>query len=349
MSTNVNLDGSPYVIPADGDTYLWAQGATGLSAYLIALVASFNNRVKTSDIQDNLTSVGVANKPLSANQGYQLNQSKINTTDIVNDLVTNVSTKPLSAAMGFTLQNTKAVRGGVNSTPSGTVVLTITDAQYQFMVPTADSIVRLPTTSIIAGDIWELTNGASAFKITVQASDATVISVLPPKGRLALHSKIATPVTNADWAQDWCDGSFASGGLTTASFSASFGTVTGVQCFSKRQGSNLLMTGEFTMGTTTAAVGRITLPFGLSISTTSISSNVNRFKAGEMIQIVSSSGSISSNLYHVTSVPSSPTLLYFSNLVAAGVYSDFTMNAQGFDNQVFNFEMSIPISGWEFG
>ncbi len=64
-------------------------------------------RVKTSDIQNNLTSTAT-NKPLSAAQGKALNDGKVNVSDIQNNLTSTATNKPLSAAMGKSLSDTIA-------------------------------------------------------------------------------------------------------------------------------------------------------------------------------------------------------------------------------------------------
>lgn len=68
------------------------------------------SKINVSDIIDNLTT-NVSNKPLSAAQGVALkslvdalSDSKVNVSDIINNLTTNVENKPLSAAMGVILK-----------------------------------------------------------------------------------------------------------------------------------------------------------------------------------------------------------------------------------------------------
>lgn len=54
---------------------------------------------KVSDIKNNLTSTDT-DKPLSAKQGYELNNSKVNISDIQNTLFSSDTNKPLSAKQG---------------------------------------------------------------------------------------------------------------------------------------------------------------------------------------------------------------------------------------------------------
>lgn len=66
-----------------------------------------DNKVNISDIRDNLTSTDT-DKPLSANQGKQLEDNKVNISDIKNDVTSTDINKPLSANQGKILNDTKA-------------------------------------------------------------------------------------------------------------------------------------------------------------------------------------------------------------------------------------------------
>ena len=66
-----------------------------------------DNKVNISDIKNNLTSTDT-DKPLSANQGKQLEDNKVNISDIKNNLTSTDATKPLSANQGKILNDTKA-------------------------------------------------------------------------------------------------------------------------------------------------------------------------------------------------------------------------------------------------
>lgn len=68
---------------------------------------SLDLKVNISDIKDNLTSTDT-DKPLSANQGKQLQDNKVNISDIKNNLTSTDENKPLSANQGKILNDTKA-------------------------------------------------------------------------------------------------------------------------------------------------------------------------------------------------------------------------------------------------
>ncbi len=60
------------------------------------------SKVNVSDVIDNLISTDT-NKPLSAKQGKALNDTKVNVSDVINTLASTETTKPLSAAQGKVL------------------------------------------------------------------------------------------------------------------------------------------------------------------------------------------------------------------------------------------------------
>ena len=68
---------------------------------------SLDLKVNISDVKDNLTSTDI-NKPLSANQGKQLQDNKVNISDIEDNLTSTDTNKPLSANQGKILNDTKA-------------------------------------------------------------------------------------------------------------------------------------------------------------------------------------------------------------------------------------------------
>lgn len=88
------------ITPADGVQLPAVNGNTAGNMTL----QSVSNYNKTKlDIQNNLTSTAT-DKPLSAYQGKLLNDNKVNTSDIVDDVLTQDTEKPLSANMGYELQ-----------------------------------------------------------------------------------------------------------------------------------------------------------------------------------------------------------------------------------------------------
>lgn len=80
---------------------------------------------------------------------------------------------------------------------AGTTTLTIADKPQQVFNLSAGRIVVLPTTSVLAGQIYTLTN-PNAFTLTIQASDASVITT-SIQTEVKVMALINTPVANTDW------------------------------------------------------------------------------------------------------------------------------------------------------
>ncbi len=86
------------------------------------------------------------------------------------------------------------------SAPSSNVTLTNADNRLQVFAPTADISVTLPTTGVLQGDVWQITNSESAFSIQVKSSNTNNINLLNP-GTLKIVAKVNTPTSSSDWYQ----------------------------------------------------------------------------------------------------------------------------------------------------
>jgi len=349
MSSTVVLDGNSFNIPDPGDQN-WASGPSGLTAWLLQANTSITNRILTSGIVDNLASTSAV-LPLSANQGRVLNVGKLNIADINNTLTSTSTVQPLSANMGKTLQDNKADRGGAVSAPSGNTTLVTADNRNQFMTPSANMDLVMPTTSITAGDIWQITNGSPTYVITIKASGGTTITTLIPLARVTMHSTVSTPTLNSQWEQDFADGSLTSGGFVAGSFSADYGTVTDVQCFLGRSGDRLIGQMEATMGTVLASPGRITLPFSLSIDTTSISTNRQRMVLGTYRKFLVGQSPFANAQQTglVTADSSDATKIYLAPNTTASIFQDSNISDIFANNDIIQVDFDIPIANWKLG
>ena len=131
-------------------------------------------------------------------------------------------------------------------TLSATLTLTVNNFPIQFVDPNgANRIVKLPTTSIIKGQPFRIVNVDPTYSITLQASDASQIAVPFIDAMIDVHSKQATPTSNAHWKIDKAQSNYLAheyqcGDLLTGSnrlafsieYSASVGTyrTTGGYC-----------------------------------------------------------------------------------------------------------------------
>lgn len=106
-------------VTIDASSWQVVYGAT------VAFFAQFEDAdatiLKEADVVDTLVSTSII-APLSANQGKQLQDTKIPTADIINDLTTGGATKVLSAEQGVTLEDTKV---GKNITATGGTITTV--------------------------------------------------------------------------------------------------------------------------------------------------------------------------------------------------------------------------------
>jgi hypothetical protein len=76
-------------------------------------------------------------------------------------------------------------------------ILTNAHNRIQIINPGGDGTIRLPTTSVIGGDIWVIHNRA-AFDITVQSSGSNAIDIFN-KGYIILEAAVNTPTSAANW------------------------------------------------------------------------------------------------------------------------------------------------------
>lgn len=83
--------------------------------------------------------------------------------------------------------------------PEGTdVVLVNADNHYQVFDLTADINVDLPTTGVVAGDVWTIRENTGAFTLTIRSSGANTI-VAQKFGTTQLVALVNTPTAATDW------------------------------------------------------------------------------------------------------------------------------------------------------
>lgn len=130
-------------------------------------------------------------------------------------------------------------------------------------------------------------------------------------------------------------------------FSAGFGAVTNIAYFWRRNGGNLEVQGSHTNGTTTATIGSISLPAGLSLDTTKIVINNTTAAAGLRVGRSQGTGSASAQAEMVTATGTSTTLVYTgggststTELIPSGA------NGSGLSGGVHSLSFIVPIAGW---
>lgn len=126
-----------------------------------------------------------------------------------------------------------------------------------------------------------------------------------------------------------------------------FGTVTNATFWHKREGSDLLIRGNFQTGTLTATTPSLTLPNGLSIDTTKIPNVVSLCSISQR-GISATSGSQYTNYTAIN--PSTPTVLKFATgnngLTGTNENTNATISFGNGEWQSIS-TCRIPISGWQ--
>ncbi len=84
------------------------------------------------------------------------------------------------------------------ATAAGTTTLTIASARTQYFTGTSTQTVRLPTTSVLAGQTYTITNLSTGL-LTVQSSGANTIETLGLNQTSTFTAIVATPTTAANW------------------------------------------------------------------------------------------------------------------------------------------------------
>lgn len=128
-----------------------------------------------------------------------------------------------------------------------------------------------------------------------------------------------------------------------------FGTVSNSQTFYKRIGDTLKVWGSWTSGTVTSVSAQISLPAGLSIDYTKISTSANGQRVGTMLRLSGTSAwaSTSSGPYAVI-VDGSTTGSVFLSLAPASSAVFAKLNASGATStgDGIQFDFTVPIVGW---
>lgn len=84
------------------------------------------------------------------------------------------------------------------ATAAGTTTLTNASTQVQVFTGTTTQTVKLPTTSVLAGQTWTIINNSTG-NVTVQSSGANTILVVPGSRSAVFLARIDTPTAAADW------------------------------------------------------------------------------------------------------------------------------------------------------
>ncbi len=84
------------------------------------------------------------------------------------------------------------------ATAAGTTTLVVGDKFQQYFTGTLTQTVKLPTTSIVAGQQYQIVNNSTG-AVTVQSSGANTILILAASTSAVFTALVATPTTAANW------------------------------------------------------------------------------------------------------------------------------------------------------
>lgn len=106
---------------------------------------------------------------------------------------------------------------GYTSTPTSgtTLTLAVTSTTMQVLTGTTAQLVTLPTTSVVAGAAWIISNQSNA-TATVQSSGANTITTIAAGATAIFTAQVATPTTAAGWAYQTVDDFAMLASTTTA-------------------------------------------------------------------------------------------------------------------------------------
>ena len=149
---------------------------------------------------------------------------------------------------------------------------------------------------------------------------------------------------NTTYSSQNADTDWASCGHTTSDFTG-FGTVSAIETQCKRQGSDLLMRGKFTSGTSTAVEARLNLKLNGATLTSADTAKIPSIQAlgaayhDESTTSLVSKFGLEPSISYVTFLHKSPS--------TTTAYTKINGNAFVTSGKKVSLELRIPIAGWE--
>ena len=234
------------------------------------------------------------------------------------------------------------------------VVFTRAYSRTQICTPTASRTYYMPSTSILAGDIWSFFNTSSTYGVRLQTPGGTNIDFLLPTGYIQLVALVNTPTSNTHWQTISASSQWISAGVSASSFTAGFGTVTNVEVTYKRAGDTLIIRGRAKAGTVAASQGCFILPSvggtGLTIDSTKITSDRTYALGGSQSLITggpTAMNTLTFSLVWVYNSAQGNDRIQLAGLVGSGLYTDSNVNSVISNTEGFDFwNVHVPISKW---
>lgn len=227
---------------------------------------------------------GVTVVDVSTAQGLT---NKTLTTPVLTGLPT--GTGVASAATASTLMSRDAsgnsninnmIEGWLSTaTAAGITTMVVGDKFQQYWTGSTTQTIKLPTTSVVAGQQWQIVNQSSGL-VTVQSSGANAILILGASTSAIFTALVATPTTAANWGFLYEGVNVATGKVLTVSNTLTF-TGTDSSSVAFGAGGTVLYNGGAlgtpSSGTLTNATG---LPIAGLVASTSTAIGVGSIELG---------------------------------------------------------------------
>lgn len=247
------------------------------------------------------------------------------------------------ASSGFPLANIRALEG------AGTTTLTSADSRIQRFNISTDRTCVMPSTGIVAGDVWKIVNHRAAI-LTIQASDTTTV-VKSWGTDVMMVARVSTPTTGTDWSildhtvlygRTWQSDTPATG---------SFGTISNSSFQWMRPSvDTMIYRVSFTTGTPAGTVAAVALPLSLNIDMSKLPGDGRNFVG--LVETVISGGAVAFpvNSSAVAIARSADTTaVYFATTVNPGNPMYTPQNANSMINasgDTWQFTATLPITEW---
>lgn len=177
---------------------------------------TINSTVPGANVIDNLTTATAGLGVLDAHQGYVLDTAKVNVNDIVDNCTTTVANKPLSAYQGYVLFNKFSDYALSTAIPTQTSQLTnnshfaVTNADNNFTIgQTLKGVdLKLGTTGTSSNDsgdlVWQYGNGNEKARLWAEDSMTSSVPNLYYRSYDTSGTQIVntTLLTSADFVLD---------------------------------------------------------------------------------------------------------------------------------------------------
>ncbi len=221
------------------------------------------------------------------------------------------------------------------ATAAGTTTLTVASTQQQYFTGSSTQTVKLPTTSVVAGQQYQIVNQSSG-AVTVQSSGSNTITVLAGGTSGLFTAVVATPTTAANWSSTYLADVVASGKALTVNNSLTFSGTDGTTMTFPTTSATLArtdaantFTGHQTIEgvTSTGATGTGNFVFGTSptitggtLTTTSVN-GVTLTTGGGTTTFLNANGTYTTPAGSITSVSNADGTLTISPTTGAVVAS----------------------------